>query len=71
MKKRFWIKSLLCLCLAMPLQAQKRVFVHPGITYTQADLDRMKAMVEARQEPFYTTYLALLKEGYSQPGNGN
>ena len=29
-------------------QSQRR-FVHPGITYTQGDLDRMKAMVEARQ----------------------
>ena len=52
-------------------QAQKRTFVHPGITYTQADLDRMKAMVEARQEPFYTTFQHMLKDGYSQIGDGN
>ncbi len=52
-------------------QAQKRVFVHPGITYTRADLDRMRAMVEARQEPFYTTFQQMLKDGYSQIGDGN
>lgn len=51
--------------------AQKREFVHPGITYTKADLDRMKAMVEARQEPFYTTFQELLNSGYSKPGNGD
>lgn len=33
----------------IPVQAQ-RSFVHPGITYTQGDLDRMKAMVAARQD---------------------
>lgn len=72
MKKNLWIKSLLMLCCGFSLhaQAQKRTFVHPGITYTQADLDRMKAMVEARQEPFYTTYLNLLDDRYSKPGNG-
>ena len=25
------------------VQAQRRNFIHPGITYTQGDLDRMKA----------------------------
>ena len=67
------LKAMLALGLlaSVQLSAQKRQFVHPGITYTQADLDRMKAMVEARQEPFYTTYQALLKDSYSQPGNGN
>lgn len=55
----------------LQVQAQKRAFVHPGITYTQADLDRMKAMVEARQEPFYTTFQNMLKDRYSQVGDGN
>lgn len=36
--------------------AQSR-FVHPGITYTQGDLDRMKAMIAAKQEPYYSTFL--------------
>lgn len=72
MRKNTWIKNLLVLCGGICLcgHAQKRTFVHPGITYTRADLDRMKAMVEARQEPFYTTYLNLLNDGYAKPGNG-
>jgi hypothetical protein len=37
----------------------QRKFIHPGITYTQADLDRMKAMIDARREPFYSTFVAL------------
>ena len=35
----------------------ERKFVHPGCSYTQGQLDRMKAMVEAKVEPYYTTYL--------------
>lgn len=37
----------------------ERAFVHPGCSYTQGQLDRMKAMVEAKVEPYYTTYLNL------------
>ncbi len=40
-------------------QAQRRNFIHPGITYTQGDLDRMKAMVKAKHEPYYSTFLKL------------
>ena len=46
------------------MQAQFRSFVHPGITYTQGDLDRMKAMVEAKQEPYYSTFLKLKEYSY-------
>ena len=38
------------------VQAQRRNFIHPGITYTQGDLDRMKAMVKAKHEPYYSTF---------------
>ncbi len=48
----------------IPVQAQRN-FVHPGITYTQGDLDRMKAMVAARQEPYYSTFLKLKESPYS------
>ena len=47
------------------LAQSHRSFVHPGITYTQGDLDRMKAMVEARQEPYYSTFLKLKESSYS------
>lgn len=46
----------------------KRTFIHPGISYTQADLDRMKAMVAAKQEPFYSTYLKMKADGFSNRG---
>lgn len=38
------------------VQAQ-RDFVHPGITYTKGDLDRMKVMIEVHKEPYYSTFL--------------
>lgn len=37
----------------------QRKFKHPGLRYTQADIDRMRAMVEAKQEPFYSGFIAL------------
>mgnify|MGYP000352638174 FL=1 len=33
------------------VQAQRRNFIHPGITYNLGDLDRMKAMVKAKHAP--------------------
>ena len=47
------------------VQAQRRNFIHPGITYTQGDLDRMKAMVKAKHEPYYSTFLKLKESPYS------
>ncbi|WP_073348230.1 alginate lyase family protein [Bacteroides congonensis] len=46
------------------VQAQRN-FVHPGITYTKGDLDRMKVMVAAKQEPYYSTFLKLKESPYS------
>lgn len=48
----------LLLVAAIPAMSQRK-FAHPGISYTQADLDRMKAMYEAKVEPFYSGFLAL------------
>ena len=64
--KRFLLLVTLALGLAgsSELSAQKRKFVHPGITYTRADLHRMKAIAEARREPFYTTFQDMLKDCY-------
>ncbi len=42
-----------------------RTFVHPGCSYTQGQLDRMKAMVEAKREPYYTTYLNLVNSEHA------
>ncbi len=62
--KQIWKKGLMALCLlaSMQMSAQKRTFTHPGLSYTQADLDRMKAMVNAQQEPFYSTYMKMVSE---------
>lgn len=65
------INKIICLILLAWLgsvhqvvQAQ-RDFVHPGITYTKGDLDRMKAMIEAQVEPYYSTFLKLKASPYS------
>ncbi|MCM1295903.1 MAG: alginate lyase family protein, partial [Muribaculaceae bacterium] len=47
------------ICLMCAPARAERTFVHPGCSYTQGQLDRMKAMVEAKQEPYYTTFLNL------------
>ena len=57
------LSFIICHLSFSPARAQ-RVFQHPGISYTQADLDRMKAMVEAKQEPFYSGYLLILNDSY-------
>ncbi|MCM1490202.1 MAG: DUF4979 domain-containing protein [Muribaculum sp.] len=44
----------------------ERQFVHPGCTYTQGQIDRMRAMVEAKVEPYYTTFLKLKESDYSR-----
>ncbi len=56
--KRLFIILFAVTCIFDQLNAN-RTFVHPGCSYTQGQLDRMKAMVEAKVEPYYTTYLNL------------
>lgn len=51
--------------LAAGVPAQARTFVHPGLSYTQGQIDRMKAMVEAKEEPFYTTFQNMLSTEYT------
>ncbi|MDO7171622.1 DNRLRE domain-containing protein [Mariniflexile sp. AS56] len=53
------------------VQAQ---FVHPGITHKKSDLDRMKYMVEAQIDPWYTSYLNMendSKSSFSYEVQGN
>lgn len=45
-----------------------RVFVHPGISYTQADIDRMRSLIAAKQEPYYSAFTALKNSSYSSTG---
>ncbi|WP_066219888.1 CBM96 family carbohydrate-binding protein [Formosa haliotis] len=37
-------------------------FVHPGLTHKKSDLDRMKAMVEAQIDPWYTSYQEMVTD---------
>lgn len=48
------------------MPAVAREFMHPGISYTQGQLDRMKAMVEAKAEPYYTTFQNLLNNEFTR-----
>lgn len=43
----------------------ERTFNHPCITYTQGDLDRMKSMVVAKVEPYYSAFIELQNSKYS------
>ncbi len=43
----------------------ERKFVHPGCSYTQGQLDRMKAMVQAKVEPYYTTFTNLVNSEHA------
>ncbi|MEP5338202.1 MAG: carbohydrate-binding protein [Algibacter sp.] len=51
-------------------------FVHPGITSTKSDLDRLKYMVESQLDPWYTSYQDLSADSrtdynYSVQGNSS
>ncbi|MFJ5409640.1 alginate lyase family protein [Pectobacterium punjabense] len=39
--------------------ANDKAFLHPGMLYTQADLERMKAGVDNKQDPWYTDWQLL------------
>ncbi len=62
--KRLFIILIAVIGIFGQLKAE-RMFVHPGCSYTQGQLDRMKAMVEAKVEPYYTTYLNLLNSEHT------
>ncbi len=42
-----------------------RDFVHPGLSYTSADLERMRTMITDEEEPYLTTFEALKNSTYS------
>ena len=54
----------------------ERTFVHPGLSHKQSDLERMRAMVAAKINPWYNSFLSLSKESgakytYSVRGNSS
>ena len=50
--------------LSIATSVSARTFQHPGITYTEADIQRMRTMVEAQVEPYYTTFEAFSSSKY-------
>lgn len=66
MKRSFILAAYMVCVLALAFTASAdRTFVHPGCSYTQGQLDRMKAMVEAKQEPYYTTFMNLVNSEHT------
>lgn len=56
---------LLALLTGAAAVSTAREFTHPGSLYSQADLDRMRAMVQAHREPYYSAFQALKSSRYS------
>lgn len=52
------LKQVLCFMavLFVMISSVHAQFVHPGITHKNSDLDRMKYMVEAQIDPWFTSY---------------
>lgn len=66
MKRNLLTTIALALFCIQPIVAG-RTFVHPGISYTQADIDRMRSLIAAKQEPYYSAFTALKNSSYSNP----
>ena len=55
---------------ASPATAADASFAHPGMLHTQADLNRMRAMVNARTEPWKAGWDRLVANSHSAAGWG-
>lgn len=42
--------------------AEVREFIHPGISHKKSDLDRLKAMIQAKTDPWYSSFVKLSNE---------
>ncbi|MGM9693771.1 MAG: alginate lyase family protein [Alloprevotella sp.] len=63
MKKTILIFVVLLLSVVSTCVAQ-RTFVHPGSILTKSDLERIKQHVEAREEPWYSSWQSLQASSY-------
>ena len=64
-------KSLTAAIIAlMPLCAAARDFVHPGLSYTDDDLERMRSAIAIGVEPATSTYEALKASPWAQFESG-
>ncbi|MCH6255214.1 discoidin domain-containing protein [Puniceicoccaceae bacterium K14] len=60
-----YLKGVIMLSFALITSNLLGQFVHPGIWHKRSDLDRMKAMVEAQIDPWYTSFLNLQADSKS------
>ena len=63
MKRKITILVLMLFCLVGTSMAQ-RTFKHPGSILTASDLKRIKQHVDAREEPWYSSWLQLKSSSY-------
>ena len=70
MFKKLISLGLIAACWALPVGGSLRAeFVHPGCLSTQADLNRMKAKVDAGAQPWKAGYDRLVAAPYGQLGH--
>lgn len=66
MFKKIISKLFLCvLFVLLGVNTVQSQFIHPGITHKKSDLDRIKYMVEAEIDPWYTSYQEMVSDGKS------
>ncbi|MDQ8183458.1 carbohydrate-binding protein [Pelagicoccus sp. SDUM812005] len=56
MSKKMRMYGSLCAALFLFLSTMHAQFVHPGLSHKQSDLHRMRDMIEAKVDPWYTSY---------------
>jgi hypothetical protein len=56
----FFALIIFVLGIVPTIHAQTRPFNHPGVLVSKAELDYIKIMVAAHNEPFYSAYLKAL-----------
>ena len=59
------MKKLLPLFVLFTINVINAQLVHPGISHKMSDLERMKSMVEAGEEPWFSSYKAIESSGYA------
>lgn len=59
---KFFRSSLLAVTACLVAPGHARAFIHPGGLHTQADLDRMKAKVAAKEQPWMDGWDTLLHD---------
>jgi hypothetical protein len=74
MKKSFFSIAIFLLLVNITLLADSKQFVHPGFSHKKSDLERLEAMVQAKIDPWYASFVRLSNESnakytYSVRGN--